>query len=178
MRGTIPGMRSSQPLGATLPELYRQDDFTQRLTAAFDELLAPVLSTLDDLDAYFDALLAPEDFLLLLAEWVGVAAEEVDSGPRRRALVALAVRLYGWQGTRRGIAEMVRLYTGAEPEIEDNGGVSWSSSPGTPASGSRRPSLVVRVRPLDGVTVDSEELDAVVAAIKPAHIPHRVEVLP
>jgi phage tail-like protein len=178
MRGTIPGLRSSQPLGAALPELYRRDDFTQRLMSAIDELLAPVLSTLDDLDAYFDALLAPEDFLLLLAGWLGVPAEEVESGPRRRALVALAVELYRWQGTRRGIAEVVRLYTGVEPEIEDSGGVSWSASPGSPAPGDQRPSLTVRVRPPDGVTVDPEHLDAIVAAIKPAHVPHRVEVLP
>ena len=35
MRGHIPGLPSPHPLGEQLPGVYRDDDMTQRLTAAF-----------------------------------------------------------------------------------------------------------------------------------------------
>lgn len=177
MRALIPGLEAAHPLGLALPGLYQDDGFAQRLTRALDEVLAPVISTLDSLDTYFDPALAPADFVAWVGSWVGVIAE--DAGPlhRQRALVTQAVELYRWRGTRRGVAEFVQLYTGAEPEIIESGGVSWSPVPeGTPP-GSDEPLLVVRVRLTDPSEVAIRRLDALVAATKPAHIPHRVEVV-
>jgi hypothetical protein len=47
MRGTVPGLASPHPLGGTLPALYADDSFAQRLCDGLDEVLAPVLATLD-----------------------------------------------------------------------------------------------------------------------------------
>src|ERR1700730_1144995 len=62
---------SRYPIGGLLPALYADDDFAQRFTAGLDTMIAPVVSTLDNLAAYFDSRLAPEDFLMWLASWVG-----------------------------------------------------------------------------------------------------------
>ena len=59
MRGHIPGLPSPYPLGQQLPGVYRDDDMTQRLTAAFDEVLAGVVQVLDCFPAYLDPALAP-----------------------------------------------------------------------------------------------------------------------
>ena len=75
-RGHLPDLVSPHPLGERLPALYQEDSFTQRLLAAMDQVLAPVLGSLDSLDAYLDPSLAPEDFLHWLAGWLGFALDE------------------------------------------------------------------------------------------------------
>ncbi|MGW2847530.1 hypothetical protein ACWC5G_21895, partial [Streptomyces sp. NPDC001274] len=62
-RAAVPGLPSRYPIGGLLPALYADDDLAQRFTAGLDTVLAPVLSTLDNLPAYFDPALAPADFL-------------------------------------------------------------------------------------------------------------------
>jgi phage tail-like protein len=178
MRGVVEGLPSPHPIGHTLPALYQEDEFALRLTAAFDEVWAPVLSVLDNLTAYLDPALAPLDFVDYLARWVGVELDETWPEERQRALVAQAVELYRWRGTVHGLAALVAIYAGVEPEIEESGGANWSPTPGGELPGSAEPSLIVRVRVADPSTVDSARLEAIVAAAKPAHIPHQVEVLP
>ena len=63
MRGMIEGLETPHPIGFELPGLFHDDDFTQRFTAALDEVIAPIFLTLDALEAYVDPWLAPEDFL-------------------------------------------------------------------------------------------------------------------
>lgn len=178
MRGLIEGLESPHPIGARLPGLYAEDDFTQRFCSAFDALLAPIFATLDSLPAYLDPALAPEDFLDWMASWVGLVVDESWTVARRRELVGSAVDLHRWRGTRRGLTEHVRLVTGGQVEITDSGGVSWSRQPQTRLPGSDRPALHVRVRVPDPSTLDVRRLDALVAQAKPAHLPHTVEVLP
>ncbi|MGH9165371.1 MAG: phage tail protein [Acidimicrobiales bacterium] len=177
MRGTVDSLGSAHPLGHLLPALYHEDEFAQRLMAALDVVVAPVFSVLDNLPAYLDPAIAPLDFVEYLAAWVGVELDETWPEARQRQLVGDAVRLYRWRGTRRGLAEAVALYTGVEPEIEDSGGVAWSPTPGGALPGSPEPSVVVRVRVADVGAVDVARLEALVAAAKPAHVAHRVEVL-
>ena len=73
MRGIVSGLASPHPIGGTLPGLYADDSFAQRLCEGLDELLAPVLATLDCLPAYLDPGTAPLDLLEWLAGWVGIA---------------------------------------------------------------------------------------------------------
>lgn len=177
MRQMIEGLPSSHPLGRTLPSLYQEDDFAQRLTAALDEVLAPVLCTLDNLDAYLDPDLAPADFVEWLASWVGLALDETWPMERQRTLVAQAADLYARRGTAGGLAGQVAIYTGVEPEIIQNGGVAWSGTPGGEIPGSPEPYLKVRLAVPDPAAVDVRRLDAIVAAAKPAHVVHEVEVV-
>ncbi|MGH9077292.1 MAG: phage tail protein [Acidimicrobiales bacterium] len=177
MRAIVPGLEHPDPLGLTLPALYQEDDLVQRLCAGLDEVTAPVVSVLDCIEAYFDPALAPEDFLAWLAGWVAVALDETWPVERRRLLVSSAVDLYGRQGTVAGIAGAVSLYTGVEPEVVDSGGTAWSATPGGDLPGRSEPDLVVRVR-LPGAGEDERRrIEAIVEATKPAHVPHRVEVL-
>ena len=100
MRGTVGGLLSPHPLGAGLPAVYQDEDpFVMRMTRAFDELLAPVIATLDNLSAYFDPALAPEDFVDWLAEWVGMELDDNWPVELRRAVVASATDLLGRRGT-------------------------------------------------------------------------------
>jgi phage tail-like protein len=177
VRGLIDGLQSPHPLGDTLPALFQQEDeFALRFTAALDEVLAPVMLALDNVDAYLDPLTAPQDFLQWLASWVGVELDETWSLERQREQARQAVQHYRWSGTKKGLADAIRLYLDVEPEITDNGGTSFSDVPGGPLPGSAEPSLHVRVTVPAGQDVDEGRLNEIVSQCKPAHVPHTVEV--
>jgi phage tail-like protein len=178
MRGTVAGLASPHPLGELLPALYADDEFAQRFTGALDEVLAPVVSTLDCLDAYFDPALAPADFVDWLAGWVALPLDESWSVERRRLLVSAAVTLHRRRGTRAGLADLITLVTGGTVEVHESGGCVPSDLPGGKLPGTARPGLLVRVRVRDPRTVNAAQLDALIATNKPAHLPHTVEVLP
>lgn len=177
-RAAVQALISPHPLGSFLPAVYQEDEFAQSLTAGLDGVLAPIFSSLDNLEAYLDPGLAPEDFLDWLGGWVGLVVDETWPLDRRRSFISQAHKLYGMRGTVKGLAEHVELFSGGEVEIEEPGGTSWSVTTGGKAPGSAGFDFVVRVRVDDPATVDQPRLNALVAAAKPAHLTHRVEVVP
>ena len=177
MRALVAGLPSAHPLGPSLPALYQDDDFAQRFLAGLDVVLAPIFSTLDNLDAYLDPNLAPDDFLAWLAGWVGIALDESWDESRRRAIVARAVELYRMRGTAIGLAGQVEIMTGGQVQIVENGATGWSVDPGGDLPGSPEPLVVVRVTVPEPKAVDAGRLDAMVAAAKPAHVLHRIEIV-
>ena len=177
MRGTVEGLSSRMRLGESLPALFQEDDFLARFLSAFDDSMAPVVSDLDNLDAYLDPHIAPDDFLTWLAGWVGVTMDETWPIARRRAHVAEAVRMYRWQGTAQGLRHVVRVATGYECEVVDSGGVSWSPTPGGAMPGTDDAHVVLRIRVRRGEVIDERRLDSLVGAAKPAHVTHRIEVV-
>lgn len=176
MRGTLAGLATPHPLGRTLPGLYQDDDFTQRLCAGLDEVLAPVVATLDGLPAYLDPGTSPTDVLAWLAGWTGVVLDDATPPDRRREQVRRAAELHRWRGTARGVREAVRLWCGCEAEVSESGAAAWSAEPGAQLPGDPVPALLVRVRSTGG-QLDLDLLETVVTASKPAHVPHRVEVV-
>lgn len=187
-RGTIPDLPTRRPFAAALPALFLEpeidprtgrlrESFAERFTAALDTVLAPVFATLDNLPAYFDPELTPADFLDWLAGWVGIEPSETWPDSRRRQLVAGATHLYALRGTAQGIAALVEIFTGLTPEIEENGGVAWSETPGSPPPGSPGARVKVRLKIAATHKVDEEMVRRLVAAAKPAHVIAEVEVV-
>jgi phage tail-like protein len=177
-RALVPGLPSPHPLGERMPAMYLEDSFVQRLAAALDEVLAPIFSSLDNLESYFDPDLTPDDFLQWLGGWVGLALDESWPLERRRAVLAEAVDLYRVRGTSRGLEAHLRLLTGTDVEIEETGGTAWSTSADGEPPGSPHFALQVRVR-AGGLPpgLDAARLDALVAGAKPAHVVHRVQLV-
>ena len=176
MRGTVPGLLSPLPLADTLPGLLRADRFAESLCASFDEVLAPVLLSLDGFQAYLDLGLAPEDMVEWLAQWLGVTVDPNAALVQQRALLQSAGELHARRGTQRGLQQAVEAEFGVPVEVVETGASSWSAHPGGELPGEPVPAVVVVARPRPGQDVDLERLDAVVSAIKPAHVQHRVEV--
>lgn len=181
-------LRNPHPIVATLPGVFREafldeyrrtarESFGTRFISALDSVLAPVLSTLDNVEMYFDPDTTPEDFLAWLGSWV---AASVDAGwpeDRRRAFVGQAAELYRRRGTADGLRDHVQIHTGGVVEIIENGGSSWSATaegklPGTPEA-----VVVIRVTVDDPEAIDRVKLDELVVSSKPAHVVHRIEVL-
>jgi phage tail-like protein len=177
-RGVVEGLETPRPVAQTLPAIYRDDTFITRFTAGFDDVLAPVIATLDGLSSYLDAQLAPTDFLEWLGTWVGLTLDDGWPEQRRRDLLQRAAELYQLRGTRSGLAEHVRLLTGILPDIVESGGAAWIAMGEEVAlPGDAEPTLIVRLVSPDDLAVEPGRVDALVRALKPAHLPHRVEIL-
>jgi phage tail-like protein len=177
MRGAVDGLPSPHPLGPALPAVFAEDDLAQRFVAGLDDLLAPLLSVLDCLEAYFSPELAPIDFVGWLAGWVGAELHGEESERQARGAVAVATALHRLRGTRRGLAQAVQMATGVRPEIVESGGAAWSERPLGVFPGEPEPRLEVFLRVPDPQAVDVRRLDALVAAARPAHVPYVVHVL-
>jgi phage tail-like protein len=175
-RGSIDGLGSSAPLGAMLPAVFADDDLAQRFVAGLDEVLAPIHNVLDCLDAYFTPSLAPVDFTRWLGDWVGAETDGVQDVAALRLAVAAAAHLHRIRGTRRGLAEVVRLAFGVVPEIRESGAATWDARPLGRVPGEHRPHLHITVRLPDPTPADHHRLDRLVAAARPAHMPYTVQV--
>jgi phage tail-like protein len=177
MRGTVDDLGMPYPLHTLMPSVFQEDEFTVRWTSGLDDVLAPIVSTLDCLSAYLDPATAPTDFLDWVAGWFGVAVDENLPLARRRAAVTGAVDLYRMRGTPDGLRARLELASGARVEVTDSGGVAWSQTPDTEPPGDDVPWLLVRVFPDPADTVAERTLDELIAADKPAHVGHQLEVI-
>lgn len=177
MRGQIVELPTPHPLAPTLPGMYQGESFVERFCAALDEVLAPVLCTLDNLPSYLDVATAPEDLLPWLAAWTGMTLDPGQSRERQRALLRQAVALQGIQGTPRGIELAVEAVFGLRAVVQETGAVIWSMEADAALPGEPLQAFVVQVFATEGQSVDEQRLDLVVSSLKPAHVVHRVEVV-
>ena len=106
-------------LAPILGEPLSGDPFLRRFLGIFEPALWPVIETLDSFAAYLDPFTTSEEFLAWLAGWLDIALDETWDVDRRRRLVASAVVLYRWRGTKRGMTEYLTAYLGSMPEVID-----------------------------------------------------------
>jgi phage tail-like protein len=177
MRGTIDGLRSPAPLAASLPAMLREDPFARALCAGLDEVLAPVLLSLDAFPAYLDLTTTPDDTLPWLGQWVGMVVDSGEDLARQRGLLGSASALHAIRGTRRGIELAIEAALGLEAEVVETGAASWSATPGGDFPGEARPAVVVTVRAGEDDDLDEDRLDALVRSLKPAHVAHRILIV-
>jgi phage tail-like protein len=160
--------------------LLERRPFALRFMDAFDEVLAPIVASLDNLEAYFDPRLAPEDLVDWLCTWVAFSPRRDAHLSQRRAHVRGAVQLLREWGTAAGIRHFVAIFAGVQPgqvEIEDSGSVISSTNPRAAIPGPSTQGLTVRVRLQPGDRLQRSYLDRLVTVSKPAHVPHRTEVI-
>lgn len=177
MRAGSDGLVSPHPLSATLPSLYLDDFFAQQLCESGDDVLAPIFATLDCFPAYLDPGTTAEDMLDWLAGWIGLTIDGHVAAERKRQLIAAGAMLLPWRGTARGIREAVSAVFAEETQLVESGCVTASITPDSEPGGDPVPGLLVRIITDQPDSIDRRRLDAVVELAKPAHVPHRVEVV-
>ncbi len=177
MRGALANVPTRLPLVGLMPSIFQEDFVTGRFCAGLDDVMAPALATLDCLDAYVDPALAPEDFLEWLGGWVGALIIEDWPAAHKRNAVATAAGLHRSRGTVAGLREELALYTDGEVTISESGGVAVSSTPGGPLPGEAPARLHVKITVEDVSSIQARVVDAIVAASKPAHVEHQVDIV-
>lgn len=153
-----------------LPGVYNGNTFLARYLLIFESIFGPIERTVANIPHYFDAGLAPSDVLPWLGSWLGLALDERWPDARRRELIASAAELYRWRGTRRGLSEFIRLYTGITPEITEPTLSEVSSSRDLAYR------FTVRLTVPAGVELDHDLLQQIIDAEKPAFTAGALEV--
>jgi phage tail-like protein len=103
-----------------LPATYQQDDLMGRFLMLFESFWAPIQTQIDSLSHYFDPWLTPSEFLPWLASWTDLVLDEQWPEERRRLLLLSAVSLYRKRGTKKGLEEFLKIYTGQKAEIVEH----------------------------------------------------------
>ncbi|MDQ3366919.1 MAG: phage tail protein [Myxococcota bacterium] len=108
-----------------LPAIYRRSDAVGRnlvrdLCFLFEHMFDSVEVNLTDGWRFYDPHVAPQDFLDWLAGWTAFTVDLDWPETEKRALIKRAVDLYRIRGTKRGLALFLMLFTGNEPDIEEN----------------------------------------------------------
>ncbi len=123
-----------------LPAIYQENAFLEEFLLAFERIIysgwkfdgtekkevAGFDAILNKIDRYFipgfkeDAQGLPDtEFLSWLAQWVALELDEQWPVQKRIENIGNAVDLYLWRGTKKGLMDYIRIYTGQEPEIRE-----------------------------------------------------------
>ena len=167
-----------------VPDIYRRDynarsdqppPFAIRFLHALEEVLDPIVATLDSLPAHLDVDLAPEHALAGLATWLGVDDVEALPAKQRREAVRRAGELARLRGTRAGLELALSLFfPDVVMRVNDHGGVVVSESVELDGAGRGDRLLRRRLRPVaaardaDGRRTLHRELEARPRALQAA----------
>jgi phage tail-like protein len=108
-----------------LPAIYRRSDAIGRnlvseLCFVFEHMFDSIDQNLTEGWRFYDPHVSPVDFLDWLAGWTAFTLDLDWPEPQKRALIKRAVDLYRIRGTKRGLTLFLKLFTGHEPDIEEN----------------------------------------------------------
>ena len=166
-----------------LPAIYSESDFMGRFLMIFEDVLGPVEEMLENLAYYFSPGLAAEGLLPWLASWLDLLLDETWPLERRRDLIKGAVELYRWRGTKKGLRDYLRTYTGVEPLITEGFGsltlgehsrLGWNSILGDRDS---QFTFKVTIEVDDPTAVDLGQIRSIVEVEKPAYCSYTLEII-
>jgi phage tail-like protein len=165
-----------------LPSLYRDDKNMEQFLHIFEDILNPIENTVDNLELYFDPSLTTEPVLSWLASWLGLVLDANLPIERRRELVASASELYRWRGTKKGLTEYLRIYTGNAPDISESvtgmrldrdNRLGINTRLGSSGKGFQ---FTVSLRLEDNSPISVNTLKSIIDAEKPAHAVYTLQV--
>ena len=167
-----------------LPALYREDDFTGRYLRIFEDIVKPIEGIINSLSFYFDAGTAPGSFLPWLASWLGLVLDERWPEVSHHELIESAVELYRWRGTKRGLSEYLRIYTGVVPQIiEQTYTAGMQLGSGTQlgtiqlgAGESKAHCFTVVLNVPEASNIDADIVRTIIELEKPAHTTYILQI--
>jgi phage tail-like protein len=165
-----------------LPGIYRDDRFMGQYLKIFEDIMTPLENSIDSISYYFDPLMTPESLVPWLASWLNLASDPTWTLEKWRELVKSAAVLHRLRGTKRGLSEYLRIYTGSVPEISEYiKGMSLDSDTqlgvnsvlGSAGTGS---SFTVSIE-LDSTSqADIDTIKAIIDSQKPAHSVYTLQI--
>ena len=113
-------------LARHLPSIYQmtglgvESEFLRRYLWIFHHLFESLTRKIDRIDKTFRPLEVQEELLPWLASWLALTLDPDWPVERKRKLIRRAAELYAIRGTSRAVAQFLEIFTGVEPEIEEN----------------------------------------------------------
>jgi len=165
-----------------LPGIYRDDKFMGQYLNIFEDIMRPLENQIDNLSWYFDPVMTPESLVPWLASWLSLVPDASWTNKKWRELVKSAAILYRLRGTRRGLSEYLRIYTGSIPEISEyipgmtldkDTQLGINTRLGSAGAGN---SFTVTLELEDNSNVDIETVRAIIDSQKPAHTVYTLQI--
>lgn len=108
-----------------LPQIYQVDtavgnSFLKEYLWIFQHIVESLTEKLDNAHEYYEPLNTPPDFLPWLASWVAMTLDIDWEEEKKRRMIRAAASLYAWRGTKHALVEMLKIFIGKEPTIEEN----------------------------------------------------------
>jgi len=170
-RRIVEGLRTPFPLINAVPAMLAEDPFVQRMLPAFDEVLAPIISTLDCFPSYLDPSLAPLDMVKYMASWLLPNYEGQLSEEGLRHALSTVVERSGWRGTARGIHDGLETFNLASIEVQDSGSTTVSTKPTDPDTWPEVAPPTVKIVCVAGdASVDAGSISRHLRLLVPAHV--------
>lgn len=163
---------------------FPADPFFNRYLSGLEQSHAPLRVLLNNLHRLYNPDETPADFLPWLATWLALTLDETWPELKRRRLIREGARLYQWRGTRRGLSEFLRIYTGVTPQIEDQPFQGMRLGPATRLGnenarlGNIAPhTFVVILSVPEGVRVSEEVVRRIIESQAPAHTTYQLRIV-
>lgn len=120
-----------------LPAIYQEDEFIGKFILGFEKILLGIddkvlwtipkdevkfqpqglEETITTISTLFDPQRTPKEFLNWLAGWVALSLREDWEEEAQRRFISRIVSLYQLRGTKQGMIEMLKTYTGMGVEL-------------------------------------------------------------
>ena len=157
--------------------------FLSRFLLGFQDFLDALNRALGELHNLYGAYSAPPDFIRWLGTWVALVLDENWPEVKRRKLIAEAVQLYRWRGTRKGLCRYLEIYTGHSPEVNDlpfrgmRLGAAKLGEPGAKLGDVPDHTFIVTIAVPDSGSVNVQAVRDIIDAEKPAHTAYRLRIV-
>lgn len=138
------------------------DTFLARFLALFESVLLPLEWVIENFDFYLDPRTAPLEFFPWLESWYGLPACATLNEAQRRQLLYHACDLYNRKGTRPALVQIIELYTGCTPEIDD--------------LNTEGATFLVKVKAERGRQIDDQLVKRLIDAFKPVHTTYKLTI--
>lgn len=163
LRGSLPPVYLEPPPGSN------SDAFVLRFLSSLEEVLDPVVATIDQLPAHFDLRTAPPEVVALVGEWLGIELDAaLPSGVHRRIL-RRATEITRMRGTLFGVLLVLELsFPGLVFDVRDGGRVIVSTDPHDSLPAGERTLTVICPPRLGPDDVDA--VRRIVAEVKPTGV--------
>jgi phage tail-like protein len=116
---TTPGIsKYSTRLINYLPDIYHTD-FMSRFLGIFESILTPIEWNIDSFDMYLSPGTTPSAFISWFANLFQISFDQTWRVGQRRELLKQAHKIYAMRGTKWALSQVLEIYTGVTPEIND-----------------------------------------------------------
>jgi len=108
-----------------LPQVFQVDAglgnaFLREYLWIFQHTLESLTSHLDDGHRYYDPRETPQHFLNWLASWVALTLDVDWPDVKKRKMIRAAAEMYRYRGTKRAMREVLEIFLGKRPSIQEN----------------------------------------------------------
>jgi phage tail-like protein len=145
-----------------LPYMYSDHPFLGRYMLIFEDLFGPLDQTIAHFDLFLDPRTAPESYLSVLADWLGLVLDDRWPAERRRAVLRSAVEMYDFRGTKKGLTQLLEASTECKVDVAEN-----TDGPHT---------FRVVITPPKGKDVDEQMIRHLIDTNKPAHTVYKLQI--